>query len=124
MQNAIIVLTNASDEAVSFDPEYKDGLTSVYQATAISSTKALRPTLGLTMRKPQSGVNAKSTHKIIVPYIADESTGTRAEVTIFVDVVAPESAPVSVRQDARAYAQAYFDTAIVNDVIDNGAFPY
>jgi hypothetical protein len=70
-------------------------------------------------------VSRKATLKVALPYdVTVGSTTTTESVTVFIDVVIPESATAANVQDILAFASGLLVNAQINDVCVNGAFPY
>lgn len=124
MQIADISLANASAVAKTFVPTIKNGLLATY-VNREGSRPAVYPTLSVGMRAPKAGVSRKVTMKVALPYdVLVGSTTSTESVTVFIDVVAPESASAAHVQDVLAYASGLLVNAQIKDVCVNGAFPY
>lgn len=124
MQIADISLANASAVAKTFVPTVKDGLLATY-VNREGSRPAVYPNLSVGMRAPKAGVSRKATLKVALPYdVIAGSTTTSEAVTVFVDIVVPQSASAANVQDILAFASGLLVNAQVEDVCVNGAFPY
>lgn len=124
MQIADISLENSGAVAKTFVPTVKDGLLATY-VNREGSRPAVYPNLSIGMRAPKAGVSRKATLKVALPYdVIAGATTTSEAVTVFVDIVVPQSASAANVQDILAFASGLLVNAQVEDVCVNGAFPY
>lgn len=124
MQIADISLENSSAVAKTFVPTVKNGLLALY-VNREGSRPAIFPNLTVGMRAPKAGVSRKATLKVALPYdVTEGSTTVTESVTVFIDVVVPESAAAATVQDILAFASGLLVDAQIEDVCVNGAFPY